>query len=35
MKHLVIADVHANHATLEAVLTAETDWDKVLSSAMQ
>lgn len=30
MKHLVIADVHANHAALEAVLAAETDWDKIL-----
>lgn len=30
VKHLVLADVHANLPALEAVLDRETDWDEVL-----
>lgn len=30
MKYLVLADVHANQPALQAVLEAESDWDKLL-----
>lgn len=30
MKRLILSDIHANHAALDAVLAAETDWDELL-----
>ncbi len=30
MKSLIIADIHANLASLEAVLESESSWDEVL-----
>jgi len=30
VKRLILSDIHANHAALDAVLAAETDWDELL-----